>query len=94
MCGRLARLLPQTCLAMTQDTAGPKPAGTSQRAGGRVDTNTASARHSRLTTKVPTAQAVRSEETAWDRIAELLIELALEHDPGILEPVRRRAPTR
>jgi hypothetical protein len=105
--GRLARLLPQTRLAMTQDTNGPgastpsvdtpaRPAGASQRrrAGGRVDTDAAAARHSGLTAETSTARVVGSEETAWDRIAELLIELALEHDPAILELVRPRAPTR
>lgn len=76
--------------------ASAKPAGASRRrqASARVDTDAASARHSGLTAETPTAWAAGSEETAWDRIAELLIELALEHDPAILEPVRPRAPTR
>jgi hypothetical protein len=65
--------------------AGTAPA---RRRGKRVDRETAAARHSSLTADTP------SDETAWDRIAELLIELALEHDPAILEPVRPRAPTR
>ena len=56
--------------------------------------DTPSARHSGLTADTPAAHPAGSEETAWDRIAELLIELALEHDPAIVEPVRPRAPTR
>ena len=65
--------------------AGRAPSG---RRGQRVDTDTGAARHSGLTAETP------SDEMAWDRIAELLIELALEHDPTILESVRPRAPTR
>jgi len=33
------------------------------------------------------AHAVADEERAWDRIAELMIELALNHDPNIVEPI-------
>jgi hypothetical protein len=32
---------------------------------------------------------VPNADGAWDRIADLLVELALSHDPSILEPVDR-----
>jgi hypothetical protein len=67
--------------------------GPSGQTGKRVDTDTVTARHSGLTAETPTAPATENE-SAWDRIAELLIELALEHDPAILESFRPRAPGR
>ena len=46
-----------------------------------------------LTHQPPTASLPDTGSTPWDRIAELLIELALEHDPAIIEPVSRsRSP--
>jgi hypothetical protein len=93
--------------AMSEDTIGPEAprrrvarsanlsgAARRRQASARVDTGAASARHSGLATEKPAARAPGSDEAAWDRIAELLIELALEHDPAILEPGRPRAPVR
>jgi hypothetical protein len=47
-----------------------------------------------LTRRLPKASLADTEVTPWDRIAELLIELALEHDPAIIEPISRRSPDR
>ena len=47
-----------------------------------------------LTHQPPTASLPDTGSTPWDRIAELLIELALEHDPAIIEPVSRSRPPR
>jgi hypothetical protein len=84
----LARLLPKA-LGVNEDDVG----ASSRQRGKRVDRDTAAARHSGLTAETPTAPTTETE-SAWDRIAELLIELALEHDPAILESFRPRAPGR
>jgi hypothetical protein len=36
-------------------------------------------------------EAARDQTRAWDRVADLLLDLALAYDPGIIEP---RAPDR
>jgi hypothetical protein len=63
-----------------------------QQARAPVDTDPPTVRHSGLSDEPLAANLADSEAAAWDRIAELLIELALEHDPEIIEPVRHGRP--
>lgn len=77
----------------TDVTAGASAGASRGRpASARIDTDAPIVRHSGLLGEPLAANVPDSEAAAWDRIAELLIQLALEHDPEIIELVRRGRP--